>query len=334
MKLCTFRPYAALLLAWHSGLTVSAQTPATPAAPPAAPAAAPATPEVISPALTPAQAMLKVRLFGQMRRASLLGDEIHNADLRIEARFDSLLTTLRAVSDSKDSHTKVTRMKEETIASLQKSITYYQQKRAWLEEQMVRPTFNLTQVQKQSISNDFEERIEKRVQQIVELYKTFPKHEDFERYKVAGHYRFGGVIYIDSEDYRQNLRLSSQTDTMRKTLIKDMQSNIERLESENRTLADMASTINNPELREVYGDEQRKNEDLRAALKQDLDTIMSSPGVPGQPISGQEAQALDHMIKHSIDSLQSEFTLLFTRYADWLTAASAVNTLRAEVDKK
>lgn len=345
MKLCSLRPYAALLLAWHSGLTVFAQTPTPPAAPqasPSAPAAAPSTaapatpevPAVAAPALTPAQAMLKVRLFGQMRRASLLGDEIHNADLRIEARFDSLLTTLRAVSDSKDSHTKVTRMKEETIASLQKSITYYQQKRAWLEEQMVRPTFNLTQTQKQSISNDFEERIEKRVQQIVELYKTFPKHEDFERYKTVGHYRFGGVIYLDSEDYRQNLRLSSQTDTMRKTLIKDMQSNIERLDQENRTLADMASSVSNPELREVYGDEQRKNEDLRAVLKQDLDTIISSPGVPGQPISGQEAQALDHMIKHSIDALQSEFTLLFTRYAEWLTAASAVNTLRVQVDKK
>ncbi|OYW71588.1 MAG: hypothetical protein B7Z37_27350 [Verrucomicrobia bacterium 12-59-8] len=330
MKLCSLRPYVAWLLAWHSGLSVSAQTPTSPAAP----TATPAEPAVIAPPLTPAQAILKVRLFGQMRRASLLGDAIHSADQRIEARFDDLLTTLRAVSDSKDSHTQVTRMKEETITSLQNSITSYQQKRAWLQEQMVRPTFNLTQVQKQTISNDFEERIEKRVQQIVELYKTFPKHEDFERYKAIGHSRFGGVRYEDSEDYRQNLRLSSQTDTLRTKLIQDMQANVERLEQENRTLAEMASTLSNPELREVYSDEQRKNEDLRDVLKQDLDTITSSPAIPGRPISGQEAQALDPMIQHSIDSLQREFTLLFSRYADWLTSTSAVNTLRAQVDKK
>jgi len=304
---------------------VLAQAPATTTDPaPAAPAA---------PALTPAQSILNARLRGQMHRASLLGDEIHNADLRIESRFDDLLTTLRAIGDSKDSHTKVTRMKEETIASLQQSITYYQQKRAWLEEQMVRPTFNLTQVQKQTISNDFEERIEKRVKQIVELYKTFPKHEEFARYKAVGHNRFGGVRYVDSEDYRQNLRLSSQTDTLRNKLIKDMQTNIERLEQENRTLADLSSHATNPELSEVYGDEQRKNEELRGVLKQDLDIIFSGPSSPGRPISGQEAQALDKMIKHSIDSLQSDFTLLFSRYAEWLTAASAVNNLRAEVKK-
>ena len=322
MKLCTFHSLAALLLAWHAGSTVFAQAPA------AHQEAAPA------PVGTQDQSILNARLAGQAQRASLLGSEIHNADLRIESRFDDLLTTLRTVSDSKDSHTKVTRMKEETIASLQEAITYYQQKRAWLEEQMVRPTFNLTQVQKQTISNDFEERIEKRVKQIVELYKSFPKHEEFERYKAVGHYRFGGVRYVDSEDYRQNLRLTSQTDTMRNRLIKEMQANIERLDQENRVLADMASRGTNTEMREVYGDEQRKNEELRGVFKQDLDAIMSGPVAPGRPISGHEAQALDKIIKHSIDSLHGEFTLLFSRYADWLTAASAVNTLRAAVAKQ
>ncbi len=324
MKLCAFHPLVALLLVWHSGSAVLAQATSDPKAP---------TPASGAPAVTQDHSVLKVRLAGQAQRASLLGSEIHNADQRIESRFEDLLTTLRAVSDSKDSHTKVTRMKEETIASLQKSITYYQQKRAWLEEQMVRPTFNLTQTQKQSISNEFEERIEKRVKQIVELYQSFPKHEEFERYKAAGHYLFGGVRYVDSEDYRENLRLTSQTETMRNKLIKDVQANIERLDQENRMLTDMAGGASNPELREVYGDEQRKNEDLRGVLKQDLDAIMSGPAVPGSPISGHEAQALDKIIKHSIDSLQGEFTLLFSRYADWLTAASAVNTLRAAVAK-
>lgn len=319
MKLCFLRPYMALVLVWHSGQTLFAQAPAAPDSPP----------PVKAPALTPAQAILKARLAGQAQRASLLGSEIHNADLRIEARFDDLLTTLPVVSDSKDSHTKVTRMKEETIASLQQAVTYYQQKRAWLEEQMVRPTFNLTQTQKQMISNDFEERIEKRVKQIVDLFQTFPKHEEFERYKAAGINSFGGVSYEDSEDYRQNLRLSSHTSTMRSKLIKDIQASINQLHQENLTLADMASKAANPELGEVYGDEQRKNEQLRDVLKEDLEAIKAGPTVPGRPVSGHEAQALDKVIKHSVDSLQGEFTLLFSRYADWLTAASALNTLRA-----
>lgn len=339
MKTGSFFRFVPLWLVLQGGFPAVAQTSVTPAGavaqPPAtsgaaaAPAAA-ATP----PALTQAQAILKVRLSAQQRRVGLLANEIHSTDQRIEQRFDDLIAALRAVSDSKDSHTKVTRMKEETIESLQKSIAYYQQKRAWLQEEMVRPTFNLTQVEKQSISNDFEERIEKRVNQIIELYKTFPTHQEFDRYKAVGRYRFGGVRYVDSEDYRQNLRLSSQTSMMRNKLLTDMQANVDRLEQENRTLADLGAGASDPELREVYGDEQRKNEELRNVLKQDLDAVFSAPRNPGRPISGQEAQALDKMIRHSIDSLQSEFTLLFSRYAEWLTEASALNTLRAQVAKE
>ena len=112
-----------------------------------------------------------------------------------------------------------------------------------------------------------------------------------------------------------------------------MQASIERLDQENRTLADMATSAPNPELGEVYGEEQRKNEQLSSILKEDIEAIKDGPTVPGRPISEQEAQALDKIIKHSVDSLQREFTLLFSRYADWLTSASALNTLRAAVAK-
>lgn len=347
MKLCPTHRLVLLLplLACHPRLMTeaNAQT-AAPVSP--APAAAPAQPAALptDPPLAPApvaadaktstaQSLLRARLAGLARRASLLAAEIHNADLRIESRFDILLSTLRTVGDSKDSHTKVTRMKEDTIASLQQAITYYQEKRAWLQEQMVRPTFNLTQTQKQTISNEFEERIEKRVKQIVDLYKTFPTHQDFERYKVVGHSRFGGLRYVDSEDYRENLRLTSQTHTMRYRLIRDLQSTVDRIDQENSMLSGLTSGTTNAELQEVYGDEQRKNEELSNALKKNLDAIYQGPDIPGRPIGGEEAQALDKVIKHSIDDLHGELTLLFSRYADWLTAASALNTQRAQLEK-
>jgi hypothetical protein len=62
------------------------------------------------------------------------------------------------------------------------------------------------------------------------LYKTTAKHEEFERYKAAGTSSFGGLRYVDREDYRQNLRLTSQTDTLRSKFIKDMQASIDRLD--------------------------------------------------------------------------------------------------------
>ena len=55
---------------------------------------------------------------------------------------------LRAIGDSKDSRTKVARMKEQTIEGLKKNIGYFQTKRAALQEELRRPTLRLTDEQK------------------------------------------------------------------------------------------------------------------------------------------------------------------------------------------
>lgn len=75
-------------------------------------------------------------LAAREQRAELLRDEIKALDSRIEARVDSLIGALSAIGDSNDSRTKVARMKRDTIERLKKSIAYYQNKRAALQEEL------------------------------------------------------------------------------------------------------------------------------------------------------------------------------------------------------
>ena len=114
----------------------------------------------------PSQAQWEAAFRARELRAAKLRDEVNAVDARIEGRIDALLEALRAISDSKDSRTKVARMKRDTIDQLQKTIEYYQRKRAAMLAELRRPTWNLSEEQKRAVIARFDERIEKRVAQI------------------------------------------------------------------------------------------------------------------------------------------------------------------------
>ncbi len=278
----------------------------------------------------PNKDVLKARLAAQEKRTNLLLDEIKAADSRIENQIDDLLKTLRMVGDSKDSRTKISRMKQDTIDKLQRSITYYQQKRAWLQEELRRPTYNLTADEKRRIIARFDERIEKRVNQILDMNKTLPTHQDYERYKSSGDTTWdGSVVYSESEDYKQNQRLSSHTNTQRDKIIKGLQTSIDRLDRQNRSLAELQARSTDPEYRLASLEEQRKNDELLKARRAQLSEVFTAPALPTRPISGSEAQALDRTMQQSIASLRRDLTTFFQRYTVWLGERSSVNNLKA-----
>ena len=281
----------------------------------------------------PDKNVLKVMHASQEQRADLLLDEIKKIDGRIEDRVDHLLATLRMVGDSKDSRTKVARMKEDTIAGLQKSIAYYQQKRSWLQEELRRPTYTLTEEEKKRIISRFDERIEKRVKQILELNKSMPTHQDYEQYKAVSGGWYGETTFVESEDYKQNRRLASHTNALRDKLIKELQKSIDRLESQNRDLARQQAAAKNSELRLALGAEPGKNEELLNVRRTQLQEMFTVPSTPTRPVSGKEAQALDVTMKQSIDSLRRDFTTLFQRYSVWLGERSSANIIKAELAK-
>ena len=264
-------------------------------------------------------ARMEVAVAAQEKRAELLRSEIKAADARIEARVDSLVTALSPIGDSKDSNTKVTRMKAQTIEALRKNISYYQGKRATLVEELRQPKLQLTEEQKRRGIQIFDEHCEKRVAQILQLQKSLPTEKDYARYKATGESWGGGTNYAVNEDYRQNKKVSAVTNAQRKSVSDGLRKSIERLEDQNRKL----KGSNGP------ADEIAKNDALITERRKQLAVALAPVETPTRVIGGKEAADLDKALSTSIADLRGEFTTLFADYHTLIQELSTLNKSRA-----
>ncbi len=283
-----------------------------------------------SAAPAPDKALLKAQIEAREKRADLLLDEIRSTDSRIEDSIDTLVGALRSVGDSKDSRTKVVRMKEQTIDALQKNLAYFDQRRAAMKEELRNPRLNLTEEEKRRIITRFDERIEKRVRQVLELNKSLPTHKDYEQYKVVG----GGNLWhgdtiLENEDFKQNKRLTSHTNTQRDEVAKGLQDSLNRLDRQNRTLQSQVQSATSDAARSALVAEIANNNTLIKARRAQLAQTLARSETPTRPISGKEAQDLDSALRKSIDGLRREFTTLFQRYSVLLNERSALNNAKA-----
>ncbi len=276
----------------------------------------------------PDEAALKVQLDAREKRADLLLDELRAMDNRIEATVDKILETLRMIGDSKDSRTKVARLKEQTIAGLQKNITFYQQRRAQLQEEMRRPALHLTTEEKQRAIAKFDARIEKRVRQIIEMTASLPTHKDYERYKTVdgGWY---GPNYVVNEDYKQNKRLTAHTNAQREAILKGLKQSLDRIDRQIRSLQSQLATATTEAHRKVLTEEIARYEALLKTRRAQVVEVNTAYETPTKPLSGKEAQDLDMSLRKAVDSLRRDFATLFQRYSAYLVERSNVNASKA-----
>ncbi len=266
---------------------------------------------------SPSPAQWETALTAREQRAALLRDELKALDARIEGRIDVIVEALRAIGDSKDSRTKVARMKEQTIEALKKNIGYYQTKRAALQEEMRRPTLRLTDEQKRQGIAVFDERMEKRVAQILAVQKSLPAHKDYERYKVTGS-NDRGATYAVNEDHRQNQRVTSYTNAQRKEIEDGLRRSIARIEQQSRAL----------KAQNAPAAEIAKNNALLAERRQQLAGSLAPTETATRDIGQKEALNLDKALQTAIAELRKDFTTLFAGYSAYLQELSAVNQTR------
>jgi hypothetical protein len=286
---------------------------------------------VFSQATGPDKATLKAQLDIREKRADLVLSELRAADDRIEDTIDHVLDTLKLVGDSKDSRTKVARLKEQTIGALQKNIAFYQQKRAGMLEELRRPTLHLTVEEKQRYVAKLDARIEKRVQQVLEVAKSMPTHKDYEQYTpVAG--AWGGTNMVLNEDYKQNRRLTLHTDGQRDDILKGLQRSIDKIDQQNRSLQAQIPKATNPAYIKMLQEEMAKNDALLKTRRAQIYEMQTSMETVTRPVSGKEAQNLDMSLRRTVDTLRRDFTTLFGRISSYITERSSVNAAKAALE--
>jgi hypothetical protein len=269
-------------------------------------------------------------LAAREQRASLLRDELKALDARIEARVDSLVHALRSIGDSKDSRTKVARMKEQNIDALQRNIEYYRYKRAALQEELRRPTVNLTEEQKRRGIAVFDARIEKRVAQILQLQKSLPTHKDYARYNATGS-NWAGTTYTVNQDHIQNQQLTGVSNRQRREVEEGLRKSIERLEQNNRGLrAQMNASPYAANAKEI-AKEIAKNDALITERRKQIATALMPAETSTRAVGLKEAMDLDRALNTAIAELRRDLTTLFARYNALIPELSAINATRAAI---
>jgi hypothetical protein len=269
----------------------------------------------------------------RQQRVDLLRDEIKQTDARIESRIDTIVGTLKTISDSKDSRTKVARMKEDTAQRLGKTITYYDQKRAALKEELRNPRLQLTDQEKRDMIAAFDARIEKRIQQITALHQSMPSHQDYQRYRATGS-NWLGTTYERNEDYDQNVQMTSKTNTQRDAIVKQLDASIARLDRQNRTLKAQLATTGDALQHKTLSDEIAKTDALIAERRRQRLDILTPSSTPTHTVALKEAMDLDKALQTAINDLQREFTTLFQSYSTYLQELSTLHATEAALATK
>jgi hypothetical protein len=284
----------------------------------------------------PTAEQLKSWIAIRQQRVDLLRDEMKQLDARIESRVDVILDTLTSISDSKDSRTKVARMKEDTTKHLAKTIQYYDQKRRTFREQLTNPQTQLTPEDKRKAVAVFDARIEKRSQQILELNQSMPSSKDYERYKATGG-GWSGTQYERNQDFEQNRRMTSHSNTQRDALVKQLDASIARLDRMGRELRSQLAATDDPLRQKERAADIAKNDALIAERRQQRLEVLKPSGTDGRSVALKEATDLDQALKKSIEELRRDFTTLFQRFNTFvteLTALRATETSLAAAERR
>ena len=282
---------------------------------------------------TPSAEQLKSWIEIRQQRVDLLRDEIKQSDSRIESRLDVIIDTLKRITDSKDSQTKVARMKEDTSKQLMKTINSYDQRRSALRQELRIPRLQLTAEEKRKMIDIFDARIEKRAHQILSLYKSMPEHKDYDRYKYSGNEWTGGAYYQNS-DYEHNRKMTSHANMQRDAIMKQLDASIERLDRQARALKTQQAATPDPLQRKTLTDELTKTDNLIAERrKQRLETLKPS-GSATHKVALNQAMDMDKALQSATTELRRDFTTLFQRYNTFLNELSSLHATEATLAAK
>ena len=246
-------------------------------------------------------------------RLTELGQDIVTLDGRIEKRVDSLVKILADTRDSQDSKTKISQIKQDAIQGLRRGIDLYVAKRKEVAERVKKGD--------EAALGDlgkFDTRISTRVDQIVELSKSFPAHEDVKKYESDGGDYWNGYYYENSrisDEWKQNRRDNSQSKVQRDEVTTAIREGIARLDQRQRALKDALDNRNPSEsTRKLYTQElgqiHAQMENLNAQL---TEVSMPTGGATRQP-SLDEAIDMGQLIDDGRKDLRSDVSTLFRLY--------------------
>ncbi len=261
-----------------------AQTPA-PAPAPAAPAA-PAVPAAAAP--NPA---LAKQLRAAQKEIDTLTADLQKTDQRIEAKITKAVETLRTLTDSNDSGTRVADVKADVIDFLRKQLTDYAQRRAQVRGQLDNRQRTIPQATLESDLAKIDQRIDHRIEQVMALGGSFARHQDYDKYEATGTAWYGHTEFRLSEDWKANRRATLKAAQQTGKLGDAIDDSIRRLSSTNRYKQSQLAAAR-PDTARLLQADIRRNQALIGALENSRENLLTPQPSSQTPLGALEAKAI------------------------------------------
>jgi hypothetical protein len=324
---------------------VCAQAPAgKDAAPPAKKesAAAPA------PAAEPSRAAvekfvtdLKALIASREKSVTRLINEITAQDQAIQEAVEKVLQILTTAKDSVETRSKVTQMKQETMAALKRAAQAYAQKRALIAEEL-RATKN--EYRREDLFDSrgqIDTRIDKMVDAMLKLALSMETDEGHERYiqdssgvMVGGRYGIAVPTTKRNPEFDQNKRQVAKTEKVSGEIGKAFDLSLKRLDTQEQDLAaKLAKPGISEEEKERLGAEILRIQAIREERLQQQALFASGPHSEAQSeLDRKGAIETEEIVEGITAGARRDFTRMMAAFNELKTERQALATLKAKLD--
>ncbi len=264
-------------------------------------------------AAAPSAKQLDAQIATRQSGIAALTKQIQALDNGIQNRVTKTVDELENLGDSKDSGTRVARIKEDVIDFLRKQITDYARRRAQLRAELDNPQRVIPIATLNSDIAKIDARIDQRIDQVVALGGSFAQHQDYDRYESTGSNWRGGTEYRVNEDWKQNRKTTQKGSQQTGKLVNALDETIRRLEFSNRSLKSRLAAQSGPAAERTQAD-IAQNEARIETLRGKRVTLLTGSGRVTRGLTLKEALAIADRLKGVGSDIRRDQTKLTGYY--------------------
>lgn len=258
-------------------------------------------------------------------------------DGRVEKQVDEIVQNLASLKDSNDSKTRVANIKEDVVQALVRTIWIYRQKRMEVFERM-RKDSNVPIDQLEKNMKVFDDRIATRVNQVMELAKSSPGHQNIKKYESYGGSYYDGYYQEDSrvsEDWKQNRRDNTSGKVIRRDVLQELDKALEKNQSRQKSLADtLASRKLSDSERALQQEELGRVDAAIDNLKAQRRELALPTGGAAREIGADEAHDAEQMLDDARRDLARDFSDIMRKYSELNTERTRIFDMKMNLSER
>lgn len=278
---------------------------------------------------------LEEQIAARETRATELTNDMLALDRRVERRVGSILKTLERSSDSRETRNKVAELKRQAMHALRKCTKHYAAHRDAVSEEIKKDEPRVTREVLFDDLGKFDERLQKRVDQVIGVTSSLQQPEDYERWSYKYDSGLGATGDDDSPsdpNFYRNRRIAKTTGKLREQLKKELRASIARLHRENKELIGQMAGDITPELKGALEREVAANQDRIDASEADFAGVVVPEQSGAAPVGRKRGDVIEELVREMAEDLERDCDSIFRLYRELNQERKALKILQEQVE--